>query len=80
MGPKTDMHQNIEIRYGYSIGDDMFHAHFMLPSKARKGGFQRSVSMSMSPGLSEGKHHVKASNEADVLKNAHNAIDSYFED
>lgn len=80
MAPLTEMCQDIEIRYSYSVSDDMFHAHFTLPPKSLKHGFQRVVRLSMSPEFSDGKHHFKASSEVDVLKRARTAISSYFKD
>jgi hypothetical protein len=33
MGPEIAMHQDVEIRYGYSTRDDLFYAHVDLPAK-----------------------------------------------
>ncbi len=80
MGPEIATHRGVEIRYGYSIHDDQVHAHFVLPQKNITPGFQCSVSTHMSPTPSEGKHHVTAHDEAELLKRVRAAIDRYLDD
>jgi hypothetical protein len=75
MAPQTQTHRGIEIRFGYSISDDLFHAHFDLPPAQVRSGFQRSVSTHVSPGTRRGKQHIQASNEGDLLALARSAID-----
>ncbi|GLQ45683.1 hypothetical protein GCM10007862_07340 [Dyella lipolytica] len=78
MGPEITEHREVQIRYGYSIRDDLFYAHFDLPTKQQSRGFQRSVQMHMSPGISPGKDKVSASTEQEVLTKARTRIDQYF--
>lgn len=80
-GPEIKIHRDIAIRYGYSIGDDLFHAHFDLPERddASKG-FQRAVKSDMAPTLKSGKyHHWNVSEEA-VLSEVCADIDRYFDE
>lgn len=80
MGPEIAIHRDVQIRYGYSIRDDLFYAHFDLPAKQQSRGFQQSVRMDMSPGISPGKHKVSASIEQDVLAKARVHTDQYFDE
>ena len=78
MIPEIEIHKHVAIRYGYSISDDQFHAHFDLPLKEDRLGFQRSVSMHLSPGPSSSKRHVVATSDIEVLNIARTAIDAYL--
>lgn len=80
MEPETETHHGVEIRYGYSVQDDQFHAHFDLPRKDMNVHFQNTVGIYRLPALSEGRQHMSAHKEVDVLKQARAAIDRYFED
>lgn len=81
MTPVTEMHQGIEIRYGYSISDDLFHAHFDLPAEreGQKPGFQRVVLTRLPEAtLRPGKGHFEGPIEGEVLNAARAAIDRYL--
>jgi hypothetical protein len=80
MAPLTEMHQGIEIRYGYSITDDLFHAHFDLPAE-REGrpALQRAVLTRLPEArLRPGKGHFEGPIEDEVLIAARSAIDRYL--
>jgi hypothetical protein len=78
MGPKIAIHRDVEIRYGYSISDDLFYAHVDPPAKQQASTVQPSVRTDMSPDISFGKHKVSASIEQDVPAKARALIDQYF--
>jgi hypothetical protein len=80
-GPEIKIHRDIAIRYGYSIGDDLFHAHFDLPEKHDVAfGFQRGMQNNMAPTLKPGKyHHWNVSEEA-LLAGVCTDIDRYFDE
>jgi hypothetical protein len=80
MGPETVEHREVEIRYGYSIRDDLFYAHFDLPVKQQSRGFQQFVRRDMSPGILPGKQSVSAYSEHELLKEARAKIDRYFDE
>lgn len=79
MEPEIAIHRDVQIRYGYSICDDLFYAHFVLPQKPmRFNPMQTRVQTFMSSTLSPGKNHVTADSEQDVLLKARKEIDDYF--
>lgn len=81
MAPMTEMYQGVEIRYGYSIQDDLFHAHFDLPlEREGRPSLQRAVLTRLPEApLRPGKGHIQGQIEAEVLTAAHAAIDRYLD-
>lgn len=82
MGPNIAEHRGVQIRYGYNIADDRYHAHFALPNKSaaqnREHGFS---SVSTFTGILAGKQRPEVAESAEeVLKQAQAKIDSYFDE
>lgn len=81
MKPLIAEHQGIEIRYGWSVREDIYYAHFDLLTKPMKlNVMQTIVRTSISPGLMAGKNHVEAHTEEAVLQRARSAIASYMDE
>jgi len=80
MTPLTEMYKDIEIRYGYSISDDLFHAHFDLPPEREGMPGLRSAVLMRFPEvrMGPGKGHFEHPLEADALTVARSAIDRYL--
>lgn len=80
MKPKTEKYEGVEIRYGYSISDDLFHAHFNLPAERQvKPQMQRAVLTRLPEVvLSPGKNHYQGDSAEEVLEAARAGIDRYF--
>lgn len=79
MFPLKAEHRGIEIRYGYNIATDDWRAHFDLPERQRRTGFQRNVPNDLSTPIAPGKHYVDGRTESEALARATSAIDSYLD-
>ena len=80
-GPEIKIHRHIAIRYGYSIQDDMYHAHFDLPEKDNAShSSQSAIKENAGPILRPGHYHHWNSSEEAVLAGACSDIDLYFDE
>lgn len=79
MIPLKETYRGVDIRYGYSIQDDLIHAHFDAPTREREADFQTTVGIELAPVLSAPKPHIRASTEADALEQARALIDRYLD-
>jgi hypothetical protein len=77
-GPEIEMYKEVEIRYGYSPRDDVFYAHFALPSKQEPRGLLQFVRMDITPGILPGRQKACGHTAQEVLDAAHAVIDRYF--
>ena len=80
MTPKIDMYEAIEIRYGYSIQDDLYHAHFELPAGRHVQNSLENESHSSMPVASSmpGKVHIHGPAERELLEQARSQIDTFL--
>jgi hypothetical protein len=79
IGPDIEMYRDVEIRYGYSPRDDVYYAHFALPSKQESQGLLQFVRMDMTSGIMPGRHKASGPTPKDVLEAARAVIDRYFD-
>jgi len=78
--PEIEKYKGVEIRYGYSISDDQFHAHFNLPAERQgRPQLQRAV-LTRFPeaALNPGKNHYQGDTRDEVLEGARAGIDRYL--
>jgi len=80
MNPKTYIHRDIEIRYGYDIREDGYRANFTLPAERQAPvKLQRVVTTGLQQAIHPaGLGHVLGSSEAEVLERAKAAIDRFL--
>ena len=80
MSPKTQRYEDIEIRYGYAITDDQYHAHFELPADRHVPGDVSNEAHSTTPVARSlpGKMHIHAPTQSDVLDEARRTIDRFL--
>lgn len=80
MLPKLEMYEAIQIRYGYSIQDDLYHAHFELPASRHVLKSLESESHSTKPVASSlpGKVHLHGPVEREMLEQARSQIDTFL--
>ncbi|MBB6249170.1 hypothetical protein HDE80_004247 [Rhodanobacter sp. A1T4] len=80
MLPKIEIYEAIEIRYGYSIQDDLYHAHFDLPADRHVQKSLQSESHSTMPVASSmpGKFHIHGPVEGELLDRARTQIDTFL--
>jgi hypothetical protein len=76
-GPLIEMYKDVEIRYGYSPRDDVYYAHFALPSR-ESGGLLQFFRMDVTPGIMPGRQKATGHTEQEVLDAARAVIDRYF--
>lgn len=80
MSPQKEVYENIEIRYGYAISDDQYHAHFELPAERHYLRDVASEAHSKTPVAQSlpGKMHLHAVVESDLLQEARQIIDRFL--
>lgn len=80
MPPEIESYEDIEIRHGYAISDDQFHAHFELPASRHVPGDVSAEAHSTTPVARSlpGKMHIHAASESEVLKEARLTIDRFL--
>lgn len=80
MSVKKEMYQDIEIRYGYAITDDRFHAHFELPAERHCLKSAASEARSTTPVAQSlpGKMHIHSLEEGELLDEARLTIDRFL--
>jgi hypothetical protein len=81
MSPLIAEHRGVEIRYGWSVHEDVYHAYFDLPAKPLNLNVMQSrVKRTYSPNWSVGKNRVTSQSESDLLRQARGAIDAYYDE
>lgn len=81
MSPLIANHRGVEIRYGWSVHEDVYHAYFDLPPKPMKLNVMQShVQMTFSPRASAGRNRETSHSEADLLLRVRSAIDAYLDE
>jgi hypothetical protein len=80
MTPKIEIYEAIEIRFGYSIQDDLHHAHFELPAERHVQKSLENESHSSMPVASSlpGKMHIHGPVESELLDQARSQIDTFL--
>jgi hypothetical protein len=81
MGPEIEIHRDVAIRYGYSIRDDVYYAHFDFPEKPpKRTQFQTHINTHLSPAKTSGKGRVQGQNVEELLRTAKGAIDKHLDE